>query len=71
MEASMPTTPEKSNNTLIIVLVLAGVAALSILAGYFFKPNQSGDVTSTQQTTQSPALVRQIAKRLAANGIQK
>jgi hypothetical protein len=55
MEASMPTTPEKSNNTLIIVLVLAGVAALSILAGYFFKPNQSGDVTSTQQTTQSPA----------------
>jgi hypothetical protein len=53
MEASMSKTPAKRD--LIIMLVLAVVTALSMLAGYFFKPNQSGDVTSTQQTTQSPA----------------
>ena len=51
----MSQTPAKRDRALSIMLVLAVVAALSMLAGYFFKPNQSGDVTSTQQTTQSPA----------------
>ena len=51
----MSKTPAKRDNALIIILVLAVVAALSMLAGYFFRPNQSRDVTSTQPTTQSPA----------------
>jgi hypothetical protein len=50
----MPNTPTKRDNTPIIMLVLAGVAALSMLAGYFLKPNEKS-VTSTQPTTQSPA----------------
>ena len=45
----------KKDNTLIIILVLAVVTALSILAGFFWKSNQSGELTSTQPTTQSPA----------------
>src|SRR5262245_43397663 len=55
MEASMSKTPTKRDNALIVMLVLAVVAALSMLAGYFFRPNQSGDLTMTQPTTQSPA----------------
>jgi hypothetical protein len=47
-------TPTKRDNTLIIILVPAVVTALSMLAGYFLKPNQSGELTSTQPTTQSP-----------------
>jgi hypothetical protein len=35
--------------------VLAVVAALSMLAGFFWKSNQNGELTSTQPTTQSPA----------------
>ena len=66
MKASMPETPAKRDNAPIMMLVLAGVAALAMLAGYFLKPHQSGAVTSTQPITQ-----RQIAKGLAANGIQK
>jgi hypothetical protein len=54
-EASIPKTPTKRDNTPIILLVVAGVAALSTLAGYILKPNQSGAVTSTDPTTQSPA----------------
>jgi hypothetical protein len=38
-----------------IGLVLAGVVAVLILAGsVFLKADQSGDVTSTQPTTESP-----------------
>ena len=55
-EASIPKTPTKRDNTPIILLVLAGMAALSTLAGYFFKPTQSGVVISTYPTTQSPAI---------------
>ena len=55
MEASMSKTPAKKDNALIMMLVLAVVAALSMLAGYFFKPNQSGDLIMTLPTTQSPA----------------
>jgi hypothetical protein len=51
----MPNTPTKRDNTLTIGLVLAGVVAVLILAGsVFFKADQSGDVTSTQPTTESP-----------------
>jgi len=53
MEASMSKTPAKRDNALIMMLVLAVVAALSMLAGYFFKPNQS--LIMTLPTTQSPA----------------
>jgi len=53
MEASMPKTTAKRDNTRIIVLVLAGVAALAMLAGYLLKPNQSGAVTHL--TSQSSA----------------
>ena len=55
MKASMPETPAKRDNAPIMMLVLAGVAALAMLAGYFLKPHQSGAVTSTQPITQSPA----------------
>jgi len=48
-------TPTKRDNAPIIMLVLAVVAALSMLAGYVFKPNQSRDLIMTQPTTQSPA----------------
>jgi hypothetical protein len=51
----MSKTSTKRDNTPIILLVLAGMAALSTLAGYLLKPNQSGAVISTQPTTQSPA----------------
>ena len=51
----MSKTPVKRDNTLIIILVLAVVTALSVLAGYLLKPNQSGIVTMTLPTTQSPA----------------
>src|SRR5262245_32610581 len=47
-------TRTKRDNAPIIIFVLAVVAALSVLAGYLFKPNQSGAVTSTHPTTQSP-----------------
>jgi flagellar basal body-associated protein FliL len=55
MEASMSKTPAKRDNALIIILVLAVVTALSMLAGFFWKSNQSGELTSTQPTTKSPA----------------
>ena len=38
-----------------MMLVLAVVVALSMLAGYFFKPNHGGDLIMTLPTTQSPA----------------
>ena len=51
-----PKTRTKGDNTpIIMMLVLAGVAALSMLAGYFLKPNQSRNLIMTQPTTQSPA----------------
>ena len=51
----MSKTPAKRDNALIIILVLAVVTALSMLAGFFWKSNQSAELTSTQPTTQSPA----------------
>ena len=55
MEASVSKTPAKKDNALIMMLLLAVVAALSMLAGYVFRPNQSRDLIMTQPTTQSPA----------------
>jgi len=63
MKASMPETPAKRDNAPIMMLVLAGVAALAMLAGYFLKPHQSGAVTSTQPITQSPATGEADCKR--------
>ena len=52
----MPKTPTKKDHAPIIMLVLAGVAAFSTLAGYLLKSqNQNGAVISTQLTTESPA----------------
>ena len=51
---AVPETRTKRDNAPIIIFVLAVVAALSMLAGYFFKPNQSGVVTSTQPTQAPP-----------------
>ena len=57
----MPKTPTKKDNAPIIMLVLVGVAALSMLAGYFFKPNRA--VISTQPTTQSSAIDKDHCKK--------
>ena len=43
------------------MLVLVDVAALSMLAGYFFKPNRA--VISTQPTTQSSAIDKDHCKK--------
>jgi len=43
------------------MLVLVGVAALSMLAGYFFRPNRA--VISTQPTTQSSAIDKDHCKK--------
>ena len=51
----MSKTPAKKDNALIMMLVLAVVAALSMLAGYVFRPNQSRDLIMTQPTAQSSA----------------
>ena len=56
-------TRTKRDNAPIIIFVLAVVAALSMLAGYFLKPNQSRAVTSTQPTIQSPATGEADCKR--------
>ena len=61
MEASMPKTTAKRDNAPIIMLVLAGVAALSMLAGYVFRPNQSRDLIVTHPTTQSPATPQSVS----------
>ena len=66
----MSKTPARKDNALIMMLVLAVVAALSMLAGYVFRPNQSRDLIMTQPTTQSPATGEADCKK-AANGIQK
>src|SRR5262245_63800972 len=52
---TVPETRTKRDNAPIIIFVLAVVAALSMLAGYVFRPNQSQDLIMTQPTTQSPA----------------
>src|SRR5262245_58245383 len=54
-EAAPENRTKGDDTPIIMMLVLAGVAALSMLAGYFLKPNQSRNLIMTQPTTQSPA----------------
>lgn len=57
----MPDAPNtqrgRTDNSLTIGLVLAGVVAVLILAGssFFGSDQQSGDLTATQPSTESPA----------------